>query len=284
MPDAGAASPATELHRPAPGMTLAKRIGSGVVFLPFFIWLTAFADGWVFAVFVVVVGAVGQWEFSRMFRRVGVPVYSRAGLLAGTGLTASFALAGTSPWVLTLAVFGLLATGLACTREFPPRWEAVALTLLGVFYVNWLVGYAIWLRSLPLGTKWIFLLVWVTWVGESTAYLVGTTVGCHRISPRISPSKTLEGSLAQLVASPVAALLGRWWFFAECSIPDALSVGLLLGIVGQIGDLMESWFKRSAGTKDTGVLIPGHGGLLDRLDSLLFNTPALFYYARYVSA
>ncbi len=281
---AEAAPLATDLPRPGPGITLAKRIGSGVLFVPFFIWLTAGAPAWAFSAFVVLVGALGQWEFTRMFLRVGVPVSPWLGLLAGVALTASFGLPGASSWVLTAVVAGLLGAGLGSTRALPPRWDGASLTLLGVCYVNWLLGHAIWLRSLPQGTGWVFLLVWVTWVGESAAYLVGSTVGRYRIAPRISPAKTLEGALAQLVMSPVAALVGRWWFFPECSLGDALVVGVLLGVVGQIGDLVESWLKRAAQTKDTGALIPGHGGLLDRLDSLLFNTPALFYYARFIAA
>ena len=275
---------ASALDRPAHGLSLAKRIGTGVVFIPLFYVFTRYAPVWAFAAFVVVLGAVGQWEFARMYKRVGDPVYAWLGLVLGILVTASFGLAGAAPWVLTLVVAGLLTAGLARTGEFPPRWEAAALTLLGVCYVNWLLGHAILLRSLPLGAEWILLLVWVTWVGESAAYFVGSTVGRHRLAPRISPAKTVEGALAQLAVSPAAALLGRWWFFPECSLRDALIIGLLLGVVGQLGDLVESWFKRSARTKDTGNVIPGHGGLLDRLDSLLFNTPALFYYARFIAA
>ena len=284
MLDADATPLAPPLDRPASGSALARRIGTGVVFIPLFYVFTRYAPAWAFSAFVVLLGAVGQWEFTRMFRRAGVPTYPWLGLLAGTLVTASFGLAGTTPWALTLAVAGLLSAGLWRTREFPPRWEAPALTLLGVCYVNWLLGHAILLRSLPLGAEWIFLLVWVTWVGESAAYFVGSALGRRRIAPRISPAKTLEGAAAQFLASPVAALIGRSWFFPECALRDALVVGFLLGVVGQLGDIAESWLKRGARTKDTGSLIPGHGGLLDRLDSLLFNTPALFYYARFIAA
>ncbi len=283
MTGVGATPLATDLRRSASGTTLAKRIGSGVLFIPFFIWLTAHAPSWAFSGFVIVLGVVGQWEFTRMFRQIGVPVYVWLGLVTGAGLTASFGLAGAAPWVLTLVVAGLLGAGLCHTREFPPRCEAAALTLLGVLYVNWLLGHAIWLRTLPQGIDWIFLLVWVTWVGESAAYFVGSTLGRHRLAPRISPAKTVEGALAQLAVSPVAALVGRAWFFPACSIRDALVVGTMLAVVGQVGDLAESWLKRGARTKDAGALIPGHGGLLDRLDSLLFNTPALYYYARFIA-
>lgn len=273
---------ASDLERPAPGLVLAKRIASGVLFIPFFILLTAMAPGWAFSGFVVVLGAVGQWEFMRMLRQTGMPVYAWLGVVVGTALTASFEFPGAPIWAVTLAVAALMSAGLCRGREFPPRLDAAALTLLGVLYVNWLLGHAIWLRSLPSGMAWIFLLVWVTWIGESAAYFVGSTLGRHQLTPRISPAKTVEGALAQLAVSPAAALGGRWLFFPECSVGHTLAVGVMLAVVGQIGDLVESWLKRGARTKDTGGLIPGHGGLLDRLDSLLFNTPALYYYARFI--
>ena len=287
FPDARATSPVpktTELVPSSPWVvTLAKRVGSAVLFLPFFVWLVEYSPAWLFPAFVVLVGVVGQWEFTRMFERAGSPVYPGLGLLAGFAITASFAWPGAGPLVLTLTVAVFLSASLVKVGPSGPAWEPCALTLMGVVYVNWLLGYSLWLRALPHGADWIFLLVWVTWVGESTAYLVGTAMGRHKLSPRISPAKTVEGAVAQLVVSLPAALAGRWWFFPECSVKDALVVGLILGCMGQVGDLVESLLKRSARTKDTGRLIPGHGGLLDRLDSLLFNTPVLFYYARYLA-
>jgi phosphatidate cytidylyltransferase len=147
--------------------------------------------------------------------------------------------------------------------------------------VNWLLGYTFWLRDLEAGREWILLLVSVTWLGETAAYLVGSTMGRHKLAPTISPRKTVEGSIAQLVMSAIAALGARATFFPELRLADAVVVGLLLGVVGQVGDLLESALKRSVGTKDTGQLIPGHGGMLDRVDSLLINTPVIFYYATY---
>jgi phosphatidate cytidylyltransferase len=264
-------------------VVLAKRVGSAVLFLPFFVWLVEYAPTWLFPAFVVLVGARGQWEFTRMFSRTGSGVYPWLGLLAGTAVTASFAVPETGPLALSLTVAVFLGASLMKAANHGPAWEPCALTLLGVCYVNWLLGYALWLRALPHGSRWIFLLAFVTWVGESSAYFFGSAIGRHKLSPKVSPSKTVEGALAQLLVSLPAALAGRWWFFPECSVRDALLVGLLLGCAGQVGDLAESFLKRSARTKDAGRLIPGHGGLLDRLDSLLFNTPALFYYARYLA-
>ncbi len=116
----------------------------------------------------------------------------------------------------------------------------------------------------------------MTWCGEAGAYFVGRRFGRHRLAPRVSPGKTIEGGMAQLVVSVLVALAAAP--VAAISVLHALALGLVLGVVGQLGDLAESFLKRSAQTKDAGALLPGHGGLLDRLDSLLFNLPALYYY------
>src|SRR6266436_2179477 len=163
----------------------------------------------------------------------------------------------------------------------PARWQRVAVTLLGVCYVNWLLGHAISLRALPDGVHWILLLVWVTWIGETAAYLVGSLAGRHKLAPGISPGKTVEGAIAQLVASVLAALVAGRWLFPGLQLRDAVAVGILLGVLGQVGDLVESALKRSVGVKDAGNVIPGHGGILDRIDGLLFNVPVLFYYVTY---
>ncbi|MFQ5840533.1 MAG: phosphatidate cytidylyltransferase, partial [Candidatus Methylomirabilales bacterium] len=269
--------------RPDWGVVLAKRVGSGVLFIPFFVLLTGYAPGWMFALFIVLVAGVAQWEYARMVAGAGLEIHRLTALLAGLLVTASFAWRPATHVALTLAVAGVLISGLWSGWSRGPRWGATATTLMGVMYVNWLLGHVLWLRALPHGVAWVFLLVWVTWVGEAAAYCVGSTLGRHQLAPVMSPAKTVEGALVQLMVSPAAALVGRWWFFPESTFLDALSVGLILGIVGQVGDLAESFFKRSCGTKDTGGLIPGHGGVLDRIDSLLLNAPALLYYGYFLA-
>jgi phosphatidate cytidylyltransferase len=216
-----------------------------------------------------------------MFARAGVPTFRRLGLVGGSLVTASFALPVSERVAFTVVLLALLGVGLLRPSSGRPAWEAVAVTLLGICYVNWLLGYTFWLRDLEAGREWILLLVSVTWLGETAAYLVGSAVGRHKLAPAISPRKTVEGALAQLAASVLAALGARLAFFPALSLEAAIVVGLLLGVVGQAGDLLESALKRSVGTKDTGRIIPGHGGMLDRVDSLLVNTPVLFYYATY---
>ena len=259
---------------------VARRLLSAVVFIPIFLWLLYGAAAPLFSLFVLLLSARAQWEFTRMFARHGETVYRWAGLAAGLGVTGSFLGEDQLPLVFTAAVMLLLSLPLATRR--PPAWGPTALTLLGVCYVNWLLGFAVWLRKLPQGAAWIVFLLAVTWLGETAAYVVGSRLGRHPLAPTISPGKTVEGAVAQFGVSVLAAGLCVWWLFPGRPVGVGLTGGALLGLVGQCGDLAESVLKRSAHTKDTGGVIPGHGGLLDRLDSLLFNTPALFYYARHM--
>jgi phosphatidate cytidylyltransferase len=271
-----------QTHAPSRGVALLKRVASTLVLLPVFIWIVVAAPIWVFGATVVLVAALAQWEFTGMFERAGVRVFRVLGLAGGILVTASFALPISERLAFTAVLLVALTALLWPASGGPRDWQGVVVTVFGIGYVNWLLGYAFWLRDLANGEEWVLLLVWVTWLGETAAYLVGSTVGRHRLAPLVSPNKTVEGALAQLVVSVLAALIARVWFFPALSMPSALLVGLLLGVTGQVGDLVESALKRSVGTKDTGTVIPGHGGALDRIDSLLFNTPVLFYYAIHV--
>jgi len=260
---------------------LGKRVLSTIVLVPVFPWIVVGGPAWVFALVVVGVSMLANWEFTRMFQRAGVPVLREAGLLWGGLVTLAFVRSDRAGAAFAVVVLGLLAASLDRGGAGPERWQRVAVTLLGVCYVNWLLGHAISLRALPDGVHWILLLVWVTWVGETAAYVVGSLAGRHKLAPGISPGKTVEGAVAQLAASVLAALTAGGWVFPGLHLRDALAVGILLGVLGQVGDLVESALKRSVGTKDAGSVIPGHGGILDRIDGLLFNVPVLFYYVTY---
>jgi phosphatidate cytidylyltransferase len=259
-----------------------KRVASAVVAIPLFVWMVSWGPAWLFALFVTVVGAAAAWELSRMLAQAGRPTYGRLGVAATIVLTASFAvpaspvLPALPMLVLSLALAVLLSAPLWARGRLAT--EPMALTLLAVMYVGWLLGHTLLLYRLPDGADLVLLLVGVTWIGESVAYLVGSAVGRHKLAPVISPNKTVEGGVAQLVASVAGSLvLGAW--LADWPAGRSAAAGALLGVVGQVGDLAESAMKRSVGVKDAGNLIPGHGGVLDRVDGLLFNAPALYYCA-----
>lgn len=158
-----------------------------------------------------------------------------------------------------------------------------ALTVAGLLYVPLLLGHLVMLRSLPHGVPWIFLLLILVMAGDTGAFYVGSALGRHKLYPLVSPNKSVEGAIGGLAGSLIGVCIARWTFFPELSAGDCLLTALVIGPLGQAGDLFESLLKRSFGVKDSGTIIPGHGGILDRLDSILFAAPALYYYARYLA-
>jgi phosphatidate cytidylyltransferase len=141
-----------------------------------------------------------------------------------------------------------------------------------------MLGHLLLTRALARGEFLIFFVVLVTWAADTGAYYVGTVLGKHRLAPVISPNKTVEGLIGGVVLAVVAALVAQAWFLPDFSITDCLATGIILSVAGLFGDLAESAMKRSAGVKDSGWLLPAHGGMLDRLDSMLFTAPAFYYY------
>jgi phosphatidate cytidylyltransferase len=216
----------------------------------------------------------------RMFERAGRPGYMALGIIGAAAVTASFAVPGFGALVLTIALLAALSAPI--WTDTAEGLNRVVATLLPIVYVGWLLGHALLLGVLPDGAHLVLLLVGTTWAGESAALLVGSVVGRHPLAPVISPRKTVEGAVGQLVASIIAAFVLGAWLLPQWSVGATVLTGAVLGVLGQIGDLAESVIKRSVGAKDTGGLIPGHGGVLDRLDGLLFNAPALFYCASWI--
>jgi phosphatidate cytidylyltransferase len=262
---------------------LAQRVGSAVVALPVLLALIWWAPAWLFVAALAGLALQCQWELYRMYRAAGVGVATGPGLALGLLVVLAFAAgpsrSGLVVLALALAVAGTLVAGLAQPGEPAAIWPGVAVTLLGVLYCVFLLGHAVWLRALPAGPGLVLFVLLVTWCGESAAYFVGRRWGRRRLAPRTSPGKTVEGAAAQWVATVVAALLvAPWLTGGVMSSRQALVAAAVLGVVGQLGDLAESLLKRGAGTKDAGGILPGHGGLLDRVDSLLFNIAGLYHY------
>ncbi|MBD3180871.1 phosphatidate cytidylyltransferase [Candidatus Poribacteria bacterium] len=159
----------------------------------------------------------------------------------------------------------------------------VSSTLLGIIYLGWLFGHhIILLRKMQDGIALVILLSGITWIGDIGAYLVGKRFGKHKVIPAISPGKSLEGYIGGIVLSCLAAFLIGRWLLPEIALVHIIIMGAGLTIIGQIGDLAESMLKRGADLKDSGSIIPGHGGILDRCDSLIFITPAFYYYTIYI--
>jgi phosphatidate cytidylyltransferase len=257
---------------------LAQRVLSAVVGIPVMVALVAWGPPWLYMVAVLLLVAGAQLELYRMFGAAGIEADRGVGLALGALVVLAFGAdrPAVLPLALSLSVIVVLALGLRRDTRSERAWAGMTLTLLGVCYCAWLLGHAIWLRALPEGGPLTLFGLAVTWSGETAAYFAGRRFGRRPLAPRLSPGKTVEGGVAQVIVSVVVALAGAP--LVPLRPVEAGAIGLLLGVVGQVGDLSESFLKRSAGAKDAGDLIPGHGGLLDRLDSLLFNVPALYYW------
>lgn len=257
---------------------LRARLLTAAVGIPLLVALICCAPLWVFATAMLGMTALGLWEYFSLVRPL-LALPSAVGVVWGVAVAvamASFSLSLT----VTVLLGGFFATfTLALRDRQPARGMAdVSLVLLGVVYVGFLLPHIVWLREVPNGRAWVFFLLLVVMLGDSAAYGVGRRWGKRKLIPHISPGKTIEGSIGACVGN-IAAALGSWlWLLPERPCGELLLLALGVGSVGQVGDLFESAIKRACGAKDSGHLFPGHGGVLDRVDSLLFSSAVIYYY------
>ena len=184
--------------------------------------------------------------------------------------------------ILAGCVAAAILIALWSRRPLPEALPSIATTLFGIIFVGLFLGYQVGLRTVGEGgARLVFFLWWVVWSSDAVAYWVGTAAGRKPIARRISPRKTVEGTLGGFVMAVTAAWIGGRWLLPPLSGLEAGVLGALLGVFGLLGDLGESLLKRGARVKDSSGWLPGHGGVLDRTDSLLFTAPILFYYWKY---
>ncbi len=256
--------------------------------------------------FVVIAAAavvVALYEFWFLSKRVG----ARPDVVVGYAATAALFVVFVFNWlellylIVPLFVAAALAAEMLRGAPFDKMVLSVGSTVLGVLYVAFLGAHLIGVRT---GFTEVFPAEGVQWVGERVvdktlsthllaffflvlmgsdtgAYYTGRALGRHKLAPSVSPGKTWEGAAGGMAASLVAAALAHYWFFPELRLGAALGLAAVMNVLGVVGDLTESALKRGANAKDAAQILPGHGGLLDRLDSLLFNAPLIYYFALY---
>jgi phosphatidate cytidylyltransferase len=157
-----------------------------------------------------------------------------------------------------------------------------AWTLAGVLYLGWLTSHYLALRALPLGAAWVTFALFDTFASDTAAFLVGRAIGRHKLAPSISPKKTWEGAAGGVAGAVAAGIFLSWLLKLPMSVLTAGLLALAVSVIGQLGDLAESLFKRSAGAKDSSSALPGHGGFLDRTDSVVFAGLVVYYYAIWI--
>ncbi|MEM6782990.1 MAG: phosphatidate cytidylyltransferase [Bacteroidota bacterium] len=249
------------------------------------VWL----GGWVFGVLTVVAAVLAQQEVMHMAEVRGEVEPNR---WLGCTLGALAAVWPLVPYAIDLLVVGLLVLLVAelARRRVRPL-ENVAVTAFTVYYPATLFGYLVALREGPddpLLGFWLAAGVFaMVWTADSFAYFTGKTwssfAKTHPLFPRVSPKKTWEGSLGGFLGAVVSIALLKTWAVPDLSWLDVAALGLIAGAISQLGDLVESLFKRAAGVKDSAGYLPGHGGLMDRFDALLVATPLIYYYLLHVA-
>ena len=188
--------------------------------------------------------------------------------------------------IIGLIALNLIISGLISLRQFKYNSsmpEIIAKQVLGIIYIPLFLSCLIMIRGrLDDGIIWIFLLLSIVFASDVGAYYIGSCFGRHKLCPAVSPGKTIEGSIGGLVANLGTGVLLKYFFFPLFPWGMSILFFLLIGIVGQVGDLFESELKRAANVKDSGVILPGHGGVLDRIDALLFAAPVAFFFKEYI--
>ncbi len=270
-----------------------QRIITAVIVLPFLI--ASILISWLQPLFVALAGAafvLGLYEFYLLARKKDIKPDIVAGYLGGAALFTVFYFASPGPdrldvhTILFVILLLVIGTFIAATLRGAPYDKMLAssgVTILGVLYVVLLGSHIVAVRngfSHPLSSDLLSFFFLILMGADIGAYYVGRAIGKHKLAPTISPGKTWEGVFGGVVAALALATLAHFWFFRELPLKWALPLAAVMVILGILGDLTESALKRGAGTKDAAKILPGHGGILDRLDSLLFNAPLLYYFAR----
>lgn len=250
--------------------------------IPIVVWLTI-TGGWLFTAVAAAALGFAAWEYWRIFTTGGY--HPSAPVLIGGVMTLILArqysgFAGTdylfSVYILVAMAVHIIGFG----KGSQTAANDLNITLGGIFYVGWMGAYLISLRNLPDGLFWWLLVIPATWFGDGFAYLVGTRFGKHKMFPRVSPKKTWEGYLGGVIAAALGTmLLAMIWHASAPAVTPlrGLILGLVLGLISPLGDLGESMLKRTFGVKDSSHVIPGHGGVLDRVDSWLWAAPIGYY-------
>ena len=251
---------------------LKARVVTAALALPALLWLVGWSPSWIFslAVLIITLGALREF-FEMAFP--GDWRQQSLGIIFGAALSATVFLEGEAGWAAVVFV-SFFSACLFAGDELTERLRRLAVSVLGAIYGGFLLPHIVVLFRQPQGRSWTFWLLAVVMTGDTLAYFIGRRFGKRKLAPHISPGKTIEGAWAYtggalLGGSAAALLLFRQWNWLEVVL-----LSLAVGLLGQLGDLFESWIKRVFAVKDASTLLPGHGGLLDRLDSLIF--PAVF--------
>ncbi len=260
---------------------LRERLRTAGILIAVFVTVFLFSPAWLLCIIATLVVALASWEYQAMTD----PDQSTGDRILCLALASLFpigALLGKTPVLYGLLFLSFLVLSfrpLFGAQELRIRFEQIHRRLFGIVFVGFTLSHFLLLPDLEAWRSWVFTILIVIYMGDGAAYFSGTYLGKHKLAERLSPKKTWEGALGGLLGSVVAMLLCRLIFFSALTLGQAMVTAALLAVSGQLGDLVESLIKRSYDVKDSGNILPGHGGILDRIDSVLFAFPTGYYLA-----
>jgi len=256
-----------------------KKVGTAILIVPPIVLLIGLGPSMILGLMVLISIFLGLREFYHLCLPQSKPIEKSIGI--GLGLILSVMVFYGEPeaiflfFVLILIVLAILF--MATSDTLSSSISNLAITFFGIFYIGFLLSHVTLIRNMSDGRTWVLFLILTVWTGDICALLSGTFLGRHKLYPRISPNKTFEGLIGAVLGSVLIAWAYAFFFIPHLNRRTCILLAIGLGLFGQLGDFTESMLKRSAQVKDSGSLFPGHGGMLDRIDSFLFSAPFLHY-------
>ncbi len=257
---------------------------TGIIIVPPVIFLIGLGPPVVLTLMVLLATFFGLREFYNLTLPQSKWIERWMGMVLGLILSMIIT-QGDTKIVFPFFVFLLLLLSvlfMGTSQNLSSAISNIGIVFFGIFYIGFLLSYVSLIRNMIDGKQWVLFLIATVWAGDISAFLSGSLFGKHKLYPKISPNKTYEGLAGAIVGSIIVALSFALLFVPQLEIGLCILLAIGLGVLGQLGDFTESMLKRSAHVKDSGSLIPGHGGMLDRLDSFLFSAPFLHYSLLYL--
>ncbi len=263
-----------------------KRVLTAIPLILLLIAILEYLPPVFFSLLVVIVSFLALEEYWSIASKTGFEPFRWLGHLLSLSLLVILHFFSTHYQFLFFCLIAgcllILLLGLTRADRLASVLPAAAITFMGLIYITLPLALFILIRLNQAGSaggnRWVLWGLMTCWFGDTAAFCVGRLWGRHKLAPRISPRKTWEGAVGGGLGSCVAAGIGKWWLLPGESLLSLVTISLILGISGQLGDLAESCLKRGAGVKDSSNLLPGHGGMLDRIDAVLFAAPVLYCY------
>jgi phosphatidate cytidylyltransferase len=256
-----------------------ERVISGVIAIPIALGVILYGHPGLLFFLITSIVLIAAQEYFSMIANAGISGFPIEGLaLSFLFLAIGFFIPTFLPLLGVLIPLILFIVWFLREQNVRVALDSISYTLFGILYTAGLGGYFLLISNLEGGRQMLVFILLFVWVGDSAAFYVGRKLGERKLLEVVSPNKTIVGAVANVVGTLIAALLASNLFFNEIPLIHCLIVAFICGIIGQLGDLTESLIKRNCRVKDSGTLIPGHGGVLDRIDSLLFVGPSFYCY------